>query len=519
MTTGMTRLSIRMRLTLWNASVLALVLGTFAVAGWVTLTSTLQLRTDFAVRASASVVAGAIRVERAAAYARGDVEEVRGQTEQAVLRELRVGDLEVFIADDGAQLMAARQRGPSRTSVAAMDEAVLLPDEVRSLLRDIVQTRAVEIADERQVAVGTIRMRGVDWRAGVTRLAPTAQDPGEPPLLVTVLHSLEDDRLLLRAVRNTLLLSIPLALLASIIAGYTLARGSLAPLDEITRRTASITAANLDERLQVVNPHDELGRLAEIVNGLLGRVGDAFRTQRQFVADASHELRTPIAIIRGEADVTLRRSTRDEAEYREALQVIQDESVRLSRIVDDLFLLARVDAGSFIGEHRDIGVGEVVGSAVRSVRSLAESRGVSLQIVELVSADELRMHGDSVLLHRLMINLLDNALRHAPLGSTVHVRVDATKALVQIDVNDQGPGVPTELRDRLFQRFVHGTSSQPDAGAGGHRGGAGLGLAIAQAIAHAHGGHIALCSSTDRAGGASFRATLPRSASISGDLA
>ena len=255
------------------------------------------------------------------------------------------------------------------------------------------------------------------------------------------------------------------------------------------------------------------------MNGLLGRVGDAFRTQRQFVADASHELRTPIAIIRGEADVTLRRSTRDEAEYREALQVIQDESVRLSRIVDDLFLLARVDAGSFIGEHRDIGVGEVVGSAVRSVRSLAESRGVSLQIVELVSADELRMHGDSVLLHRLMINLLDNALRHAPLGSTVHVRVDATKALVQIDVNDQGSGVPTELRDRLFQRFVHGTSSQPDAGAGGHRGGAGLGLAIAQAIAHAHGGHIALCSSIDRAGGASFRATLPRSASVSGDLA
>ena len=117
MTRGMLRLSIRMRLTLWNASVLALVLGAFAFAGWVTLTNTLQQRTDAAVRESARVVAGAIRVERAAAYARGDVEEVRGQTEQAVLRELRVGDLEVFIADEGAQLMAARQPGPSRTSI------------------------------------------------------------------------------------------------------------------------------------------------------------------------------------------------------------------------------------------------------------------------------------------------------------------------------------------------------------------------------------------------------------------
>ena len=510
MTTGMMRLSIRMRLTLWNASVLALVLGAFAGAGWVTLTSTLRLRTDTAVRESARVVAGAIRAERAAAYARGDVEEVRGQTEQAVLRELRVGDLDVFIADEGAQLMAARQPGPSRTSVDT-SEAVLLPDEVRALLRDIVQTRAVEIADERRVAVGTVRMRGVDWRAGVTRLAPMAQDPGEPPLLVTVLHSIEDDRLLLRAVRNTLLLAIPLALLASIIAGYALARGSLAPLDEITRRTASITAANLDDRLEVVNPHDELGRLAEIVNGLLGRVGDAFRTQRQFVADASHELRTPIAIIRGEADVTLRRNTRDEAEYRETLQVIQDESVRLSRIVDDLFLLARVDAGSLIGEHRDLSVSDLVGAAVRSVRSLAESREVSLQIVEAVRSNGLRMHGDSVLLHRLVLNLLDNALKHAPLGSTVQVHVDATDELVQIDVQDEGPGVPTELRERLFERFVHSASPQPHNGASGHGGGAGLGLAIAQAIAHAHGGDIALRPSTDLVGGARFRASLPRS--------
>ena len=512
------RLSIRMRLTLWNASVLALVLGVFAVAGWVTLTTTLRQRTDTAVRESARVVAGAIRAERAAAQARGDVEEVRGATEQAVLRELRVGDLEVFIADEGAQLMAARQPGTSRTSRNTNEDAVLLPDEVRTLLRDIVQARAGEIADERQVALGTIRLRGVDWRAGVTRLAPMAQDPGEPPLLVTVLHSLEDDRLLLRAVRNTLLLAIPLALLASVIAGYALARRSLAPLDAITTRTASITTANLDDRLQVVNPHDELGRLAQIINDLLGRVGDAFRTQRQFVADASHELRTPIAIIRGEADVTLRRSTREEAEYREALQVIQQESVRLSRIVDDLFLLARVDAGSLIGEHRDVAIAELVVTAAHSVRSLAESRGVSLQLSTPATTEGLRVHGDHVLLHRLVLNLLDNALKHAPALSTVYVRVDSTDQLVQIDVDDEGPGVPLALRDRLFERFVHGSSSQPDEASGYGRG-AGLGLAIAQAIAHAHGGHIALRPSTDRVGGARFRVSLPPSASVSGDVA
>lgn len=255
------------------------------------------------------------------------------------------------------------------------------------------------------------------------------------------------------------------------------------------------------------------------MNGLLGRVGDAFRTQRQFVADASHELRTPLAIIRGEAEVTLRRSTRDEAEYREALQVIQQESVRLSRVVDDLFLLARVDAGSPIGEHRQVAIAELVATAARSVRSLAESRGVSLQLNETAATDGLRMLGDSVLLHRLVLNLLDNALKHAPTSSTVHVRVDATDQIVQIDVEDGGFGVPPALRDRLFERFVHGSSSQPAHDAGGHRSGAGLGLAIAQAIAHSHGGHIVLGPSTDLASGACFRVSLPRLASASGDFA
>jgi two-component system OmpR family sensor kinase len=505
------RRSIRVRLTLWNASVLAFVLGVFALAAWITLTTTLRQRTDAAVRESARVVAGAIRAERAAAYARGDVEEVRGQTEQAVLRELRVGDLEVFIADEGAQLMATRQPGAprpvSRNEGGERDEVPNdVPDEVRALMRETVQQQSVELADERRVVLGSITMRGVEWRAGITRLAPMAQDPGEPALLVMVLHTLEDDRLLLRAVRTTLLLAVPLALIASVLAGYALARRSLAPLDEITTRTANITAADLDQRLPVVNPHDELGRLAVIVNGLLGRVGEAFRTQRQFVADASHELRTPIAIIRGEADVTLRRNTRDESEYRETLHVIQQESVRLSRIVDDLFLLARVDADAPISEPRDLDVGELITAALRSVRSLAESRGITLEQRVAPGADapdDIRIHGDGVLMHRLLLNLLDNALRHAPPQSAVTVQVGGSAHMVHIDVQDAGPGVPAALRARLFERFVHGRSTQRT----GHDG-AGLGLAIAQAIAHAHGGQIVLQEYT---GGAWFRVTLPRS--------
>lgn len=520
-TIGGLRLSIRMRLTLWNASVLALVLGAFAFAAWVTLQTVLQQRTDDAVRESARVVAGAIRVERVTAQARGDVEAVRGATEQAVLRELRLGDLEVFIADEDVRLMAARQPEPPRDAVNASD-AVLLPDAVRALLRSIVQTRTAEIADEREVALGTVRLRGVDWRAGVTRVAPMAQDPGEPPLLVTVLHAVDEDQALLRTVRNTLLLAIPLALFASVITGYALARRSLAPLDEMTSRTASISAANLDERLPVANPHDELGRLAQIVNGLLSRVEGALRTQRQFVADASHELRTPLAIIRGEADVTLRRSTRDEAEYRDALHVIQQESVRLSRVVDDLFLLARVDAGGPLTEQRPIAITELVATAVRSVRSLATSRGISLEFETAAAASRVHVNGDRVLLHRLVLNLLDNALRYAPTAGTVQVRVYTNDGRVQIDVNDDGPGVPPELRDRLFDRFVHGPAVSTSTATGGptpsgDRHGTGLGLAIAQAIAHVHSGHIVLRPSPQQSRGACFCVSLPQSDSTPGD--
>lgn len=309
------RISILLRLTLWNASVLALVLTVFVVGGWFTLTQVVQERAITAVSESAQVVAGAVRAERRAIAARGEVEEERGATEQAVLRELRVGNLDIFITDEAAQMMAARQ--PRLPSDAASDgeeeHRVTLPQPVLMLLdamraghdEDMART----LGTESGVAVRQVILADGPARVAMMRVVPEEHDsPEEPTLLVTALMSEAGDRLLLRQVRNTLILAIPAALLASILAGFAIARRSLAPLEAINVRTASITTANLDDRLPVVNPHDELGRLAQIINGLLGRVDLAFRTQRQFVADASHELRTPIAIIRGEADVTLRRT-------------------------------------------------------------------------------------------------------------------------------------------------------------------------------------------------------------------
>lgn len=506
------RAGILQRLTLWNSSVLALALCIFAGAAWLTLTEVLQNRSVTSVRESARAVAGAVRAGQQALLDRGEVEKERGATEQAVLRELRAGDLDIFIADEAEQVMAARQPRQEREGAmaeireGARDEApVVIPPSVRRVMDEMrTLARAGQIADT-TVLVRAIRLGNDPARAAVVRLRPfSAAMVGEPTLLVVAVRPESEDVLLLRQVRTTLLLAIPIFLLASLVAGFALARRSLAPLEAINARTALISAANLDERLPVVNPHDELGRLATIINELLARVGLAFSTQRQFVADASHELRTPIAIIRGEADVTLRRQSRSEAEYREALTVIRDESVHLTQIVDDLFLLARVDAGRSTVARRPVALDELVLEAIRRMRSLTESRHVTVT----AEAPELAItvSGDEALLGRLLLNLLDNALKHAPPHTTVRVSVARDGREARLLVSDEGPGVPPSLRPRLFQRFVHGDESAESRA----RSGAGLGLAIAEAIAHAHGGRISLL---DTAGGATFEVRLPLPAS------
>lgn len=515
------RISILLRLTLWNASVLALVLIVFVVVGWFTLTRVVRERAISAVSESAQVVASAVRAERRAMAARGEVE-ADGATERAVLREMRVGNLDIFITNEAVRMMAARQPrlpvdGTSDTGQG--DSAVRLPEPVHAILEEMRTGRdedlARALARDRGLAVREVMLADGPAHMALVRVAPTGDEDARngPTLLITALLSEAGDRLLLRQVRNTLFLAIPAALLASVLAGYGLARRSLAPLEAINGRTASITAANLDERLPVVNPHDELGRLAQIINGLLARVGDAFRTQRQFVADASHELRTPIAIIRGEADVTLRRAVRREAEYREALTVIQGESIRLTRIVDDLFLLARVDAGGPILTREVVELPDLAVDAVRSVRSIALSQGVTVtcDIAPTVDEASATTTGDANLLRRLLINLLDNAIKHAPSGSTVRVVVDRDGQHLLLRVHDQGPGVPETIRATVFDRFVH----EPHARETATGTGAGLGLAIAQAIAQVHGGQIRLLATAHTDGttaafpGATFEVRLP----------
>ncbi|MEI6740337.1 MAG: ATP-binding protein [Gemmatimonadaceae bacterium] len=519
------RLSMQLRLTLWNALVLGFMLSILAISGWLTLRRVLRERGDATIKQSAAAIARAVVAERRAARARGDTARVPGAAARDVLSELRTGDLDIVIVDDDERVVAAnavplnRRRPtplakPVRPAEPVDPELLGIPPQVRELLRIK--------PDSGVVALRTLLIGDLTWRAALVRVN---QGPitTMPALVVGVLRSDEEDLAVLARVRTTLLLAIPFAVILTLLAGFTLARRSLAPINEMAAAVERISAATLNERLTISNPHDELGRLGLVINDLLGRVDSAFRAMKQFVADASHELRTPIAIVRGEADVTLQLASRDEASYRETLHIIRDESVRLSRIVDDLFLLARTDAERGLERREPVDLAEKLTAVLRSVRSIADDRKITLQLnTGAVQGTPVLFSAERPLIRRLILNLLDNAFKHTPSGGTITITIEPSATQAVFTVCDTGPGIPEALRERLFDRFVRATPdmtpSAPVQGATAAStdqmqrvvptaSGAGLGLAIAQAIAHAHGGQITLDASTT---GACFRVTLPR---------
>ncbi len=245
-----------------------------------------------------------------------------------------------------------------------------------------------------------------------------------------------------------------------------------------------------------------------MVNELLDRLEQAFAQQRRFVADASHELRTPTAILRTEADVTLARDHRAESEYRASMEVMRDATRRLTRIVDDLFLLARADAGHLVVHSQPVYLDEIVDDAVRGVRSVAEARGLRVELNKLVDSP---LNGDGDLLGRIVLNLLDNAIKYADAGGVIAVSLDRRNGDYHVAVVDSGPGIPRDAQSHVFDRFfrVDTARSRTESAENGVTSGAGLGLSIARRIAELHGGRLELVES--RPGRTEFLLTLPAS--------
>ncbi|MGH6630241.1 MAG: histidine kinase dimerization/phospho-acceptor domain-containing protein, partial [Burkholderiales bacterium] len=259
----------------------------------------------------------------------------------------------------------------------------------------------------------TDKTSGQDHRVAVQRVWVEAAGTSYLIVVSQPLKSVREDLWLLRRI---LYAAVPLALVLAGLGGWFLARKSLAPMVTISEKARRISAESLDQKLPVVNPRDELGRLATTLNDLFSRLAAAFAQQRQFMADASHELRTPLYVTHTAAQVTMDRPHREEEEYRDTLTIVIEETRRLTRIVEEMLTLAHADAGQRTLDPGDFSFHDLLGETVRAMGVLAARKGVS---VETAIATPAPFHGDEGLLRQMVLNLLDNAIKHTPAGGSV----------------------------------------------------------------------------------------------------
>ncbi len=340
-----------------------------------------------------------------------------------------------------------------------------------------------------------VHIQGEPFRVMTTTLTVDGQRFG-----VQVAEPMDDFYEALARFRNLLLALIPVLLIVASAAGYWMSRRALAPVDQITRAAQEINVHNLSARLAVPRSRDELQRLAETLNAMLERIESSLKRISQFTADASHELRTPVALMRTRAELALRRP-RTEAEYHETIAQLLQELVRTSDLIEKLMLLARSDSDSELLHFATVDLGDSLRDVLLQTTALAEQKQLTVR-AELTQ-EHVLVEGDPQFLRQLFVILIDNAVKYTPAPGTVTVTLAATDKSAIVSVSDTGIGIePADLAN-IFDRFY-----RADKARSRESGGAGLGLAIGRWIAESHGGSITAESTPGN--GSTFRVTLPR---------
>ncbi len=479
--------SVRVRLTVWYSLVLAFTLLVLAGVVYLIVARSSMARTDTDLTQLADAFLVTFDdefrdVEKSTGFA--------GAANQSML-EHRYRDHFFAIVDSSGAVLA---KSPDLLSSGSRSQAdafsIVSSEAFRALAKD---------SWNKERAFGILHGQHSVYRGYARQFEANHQ-----PYQLIILRSLHAQNELLERLRLASAWMIPMGLVLAAVGGYLLTQKTLAPIAEMGAKAGHITAANLHERLPVKNSEDELGKLAASFNLLLDRLDHSFDRQRRFIADASHELRTPVAILSGEAEVALSQGERGAAEYRESLIVLHQEAKRLARIVEDLFTLTRADSGQYQLTPTDFYLDELVTSCVHSARTLALAKNIALSSN---AAGELPIRADESLLRRLFLNLIDNAVKYTSPEGRIAVEARAVSAGYEVAVSDTGPGIPEELHSRIFERFFRVDPSRSRGAQNG--GGAGLGLSIARWIAEAHHGRLELIRSDST--GSTFSVFLPAS--------
>lgn len=454
----MSALPIRVRLTLAFTAVMALVLAATGLFVYFRLDSTLRDATDDALRSRAADVSALVRREGGGLDARdGDLVE-------------REESFTQVLGENGRLLDAA----PS-----SLDRPLLSRD-------DLARAR------EKSLFVDRPASGELDDPA---RVFAAAVDTGGERLVVVVGSAVDDRNEALASLATLLLAGGPIALALASLAGYGLAAAVLRPVEAMRARAAAVSATSPGQRLPVPRGSDEISRLGETLNAMLARLEDALARERRFVSDAGHELRTPLAVLKGELELALRQP-RSPTELEQALRSAAEETDRLAQLAEDLLVIARSDDRRLPVRASSTSVEAIFARVVERFERRAADAGRRL---DAASPPGLRVVADPLRLQQALANLVENALRYG--DGPVRLFADERNGHVWLRVSDEGDGFAEEFLPHAFERF-----SRADAARS--RGGTGLGLAIVDAIARAHGGTASAANAPG--GGADVWISLPR---------
>jgi heavy metal sensor kinase len=453
-------LPIRVRLTAWYALLLAAIivgLSTFLV---------LQLRADLEDTVEVEVRAGSTQIARG--YAKEGAEDFR-EVSATVLPH---GSSAAQVLAPGGRVLISYGAPVSRS--------LIVPKE----------SVARALAGERQML--TVKLGAHRFRAAVL---PVKRRGREHVLVVaeSLRHVDESvDQVLL-----LLLLGLPAAVAATAVGGWWLARKALRPVERMTSQAEEIGIDRLHERIEVPRAKDEIGHLAVTLNAMLDRLERGVDEKHRLITDASHDLRTPLAAMRAELDVTLMEDALSRA-AREVLESAREEVDRMSRIVDNLLTLARVDEGGLELLTTHVDLAAAVEAAVRPLRPLAAAKALRLE----VNGEHFEVEADPQRLHQALTNFVENAIKFSGPGGEVSVSTWQRGGEVGVTVKDAGPGIRADAREQVFQRFYRADPARGRAGSG-----SGLGLSICREIAEAHSGRVWVESEEGK--GSSFSLALP----------
>jgi heavy metal sensor kinase len=329
--------------------------------------------------------------------------------------------------------------------------------------------------------------------------------------VVQVASSLEDVEDALKTLLIILIITVPSALLLASLGGQFLANKALKPVDQVTQTARTITSQNLNQRIPPPKVHDEISRLIDTFNDMISRLDKSFNQIKQFSTDASHELKTPLTILRGEVEVALRKE-RNSSEYEQVLRSNLEEINRMSRIVEDLLLLTRTDMGEIPLNRDHVNLTKILREVVDQLSILAQTK--NLEVVTSNHDEEVHIFADALRLRQLFLNLIENSIKYTEPGGSIRIILERDheqlfsaegteqNASVRIVVMDTGIGIAKEDQERIFDRFF-----RVDKARSRDQGGSGLGLSICKWIVEAHQGQISVES--DLGKGSRFVVRLP----------